>query len=155
MNKLVLCAVALVVGTTGLRADVFSFSYSGTGVSVSGTLTATQLGLGSYTVTDISGSRNGTLFDASPTGAGIFTFGGPLDSSGWLAFSVGSSGVLDTVTFSDANFAELGGKGVGLSTGNNFSITRSLPEAGTVSLLITMGLGVWLLTRKLPCKRRG
>jgi len=143
--KRLLCTGVLLLSATALRADVFSFSYAGVGVQAAGTLTAT-LGFLGYNVTNIYGTRNGTAFDASPIGAGLFTYS-PSSYSGSIAFSLGSLGLLNTVTFSNGDFAEVGLTGV--KTGTNFSISR-VPELATMLLLFTMGLGVWVLARKLP-----
>jgi hypothetical protein len=142
--------MALLMGTTALQADVFSFSYSGSGVSVNGTITAASLTPGVYTISDISGIRNGKAFDDSPLGGGSFTYGGPLSSSGTMMFTVGLIG-LDTVTFSGRTYAEAGLAGA--STGNNFSISQ-VPEPATLSLLLAMGSGIWILARKLPSRKR-
>ena len=59
MLKHLLCTAVLICGAMALRADVFSFSYAGAGVSASLTLTANSIGSGAYTVTGITGTRNG------------------------------------------------------------------------------------------------
>jgi hypothetical protein len=152
MKPLLYAVAAFLVSTAALRADVFSFSYSGSGVSVTGTLTATAFTPGVYTVSDISGIRNGITFDSSPTGAGLFNYYGPSAADGVLAFSLGSYNLLDTVTFSNGNFVEIGM--TGFRSGRNFSIVHGVPEPTTISLLLAMGLGVGLLSRKLPFIRR-
>lgn len=150
MVKLIWCTAAIFLGSAALHADVFSFSYGGSGVSVTGTLTATITPLGVYTVTDIGGTRNGVAFDDSPTGGGLFTYGGPLGSSGSIAFSIGPLGLPDTVTFTNGSYAEVGLAGI--SSGKNFSITR-VPEPAVLSALFAMGLGFWALSRKLPSRK--
>jgi len=151
MTKWALCAAVFLTSIGGLRADQFSFSYSGSGVSVKGTVIATASSPGVYTVTNIYGTRNSAAFDNSPVGGVGFTFNGT-SGVGILAFSVGSLGLLDTVTFAGGNYAEAGF--VGATTGNNFSMSR-VPEAATLTLLLAMGLGTIALARKLPTRRRG
>jgi hypothetical protein len=161
--KKLLCTAALLFGATALRADVFSFSYAGTTlsgspVSATGTViatavpTATAIGtvLGSlYTITNIYGTRNGVSISA-PTGAiGSFIFSGS-SSSGTLNFLVNKQS--DAVAFTGGVYSEAGLSPLTVSVGKNFSISR-VPEAATLSLLFTMGLGVWLLARKLPSKK--
>jgi hypothetical protein len=65
-------------------------------------------------------------------------------------FTVGLIG-LDTVTFSGQTYVEAGLPGA--SSGKTFSISR-VPEPATLSLLLAMGSGVWILARKLPSRKR-
>src|ERR1700730_7384851 len=97
--KHLLCTTVLLFGATALRADVFSFSYAGAGVSAGGTLTAKSPGLGVYTVTSISGLRNGTAISNSPLGGGAFTYNASTHSlsSAGILFSAG--GLLGTVSY--------------------------------------------------------
>jgi len=153
-----MCTTVLLFGATALRADVFSFSYAGASVSASGTLTATALGLGAYTVTNITGIRNTTSFNTGATGLFYYPTSNPLASGGLIAFNPGLSGLagLLGVTVSYASILGSGyyqeTSGITSTRLTSFSITSSVPEASTLLLLCMMGLGVWILARKLPSK---
>jgi hypothetical protein len=159
--KHLLCTAVLLLGTTALRAELFNFSYSGgtggSAVSFTGTLSATEEGASvNYDVTDVAGTRNGTAFDDS-SASGTFKYNGSASkidlqysisiydydvSSGSPATEVSS--ILGFCCFTTTNLATL-------------SITDppppGLPEPATPVLLLTMGLGVWVLTRKLPSNK--
>lgn len=92
-----LLALSLCAGLTTLRADTFNFSYMGPGITASGTLTAVADGGGKYTVTGITGTRNGaTITGLVPAGSDgilvwddfLFLGGGNLVDSAGLAFDV-------------------------------------------------------------------
>jgi PEP-CTERM motif-containing protein len=153
------CAAVLLFGATASRADQFSFSYSGAGVTASGTLTATAVGLGIYDVTDISGTRNGTAISDSLAG-GVFNYGSstPLLTLTY-DFNVNSIlGIpvptLDTVSYANGSYQEqtVGLTGTTTTKLSNFYIGH-VPEPSTLLLLFTMGLGFWVLARKLPAKK--
>jgi hypothetical protein len=149
--KKLLCTAVLLFGATALRADVFSFSYAGTffgnTVSATGTVIATATLPNIYTITGLSGIRNGVSISAPSINKGSFIYSGS-SSVGSFNFLLNGSGS-DLLSFSGGLYTESGVTGTNI--GNNFSI-RSVPEAATLSLLFTMGLGVWLLARKLPSK---
>jgi hypothetical protein len=152
------------MGATALRADVFSFSYSGVSalgnVTESATLMATATGiLGSYTVTGIlNGTRavggNSVNFNSSSLMAGSFTYGLPILSPlGSLKLSLAGLGT-DTLSFSSLGGTESFGLLSLKNSAGSFTMSRaSVPEAATLSLLLTMGLGVWVLARKMPAKK--
>jgi hypothetical protein len=152
------CAAVLLLSSTVLRATVFDFSYSGPlifdTVSVTGIINATATGGGNYNITTLSGQRNGvSISDASLTNKGSFNADFEIGSFGFLVQGHG----VDTVTLYGLGlFSESGGI-PSPTAGFNFSIVDppppSAPEAATLSLLFTMGLGVWVLARKLPAKK--
>ena len=153
MIKNLLCTAVLLFGATALRADVFSFSYAGTttllgSVSATGTVIATASLGGLYTISDIYGTRNGVSISAPTINMGTFTYGGSL-IAGTFNFLVNKQS--DAVAFLGGGYAEAGLNPLTVSAGK-ISIS-SVPEAATLSLLFTMGLGVWLLARKLPSKK--
>lgn len=89
--------MGLFAGAMVLPADTFDFSYDGPGVIASGTLTAIEDGGGQYTVTGISGTRNGSqITGILPAGSDgklvwdnlLFLGGGGLVDSAGLGFSV-------------------------------------------------------------------
>lgn len=148
MTKL-LCAVSLLMSASALRADVFQFSYTG----VTGTLTATATVAGVYTVTDIYGTRNNVGFDYSPVGMGTFTLNGST-AAGTIKYSLGPSNLPDSVTFAGSVYTETV-QGSTPVTGNNFSISKvSVSESAGILLFPTMGLGVWILVRKMKIQPR-
>jgi hypothetical protein len=149
----VVCTACLLWGATALRADVFDFSYSGNWfgntVNGSGTLTATQVIPGIYTITSISGTQNGIGFSMTGTGNSLVYSGG----TGTGTFDLMIQGLgLDVLTFAGSLYTETGATGTNLGT--NFRIVDPVPEVSTVSLLSAMGLGVWLLVRKFPSRKR-
>jgi len=148
-----LLITVLLFGATVLRADVFSFSY---GSGVTGTVAASLSG-GVYTVTNISGSYHGIAFDGTPVGTGsnyTLTYSGG-HGSGEIGFSLGILGIpFYIVDFSNTgSYTESIFGLVPTDSGKNFYIGR-VPEPTTLLLLFTMGLGVWVLARKLPAKKR-
>jgi hypothetical protein len=153
MAKFMLCTAVVLVGCTAVRADTFNFSYSSTGlggpVNASGTLTAAQFMPGGFEVTSITGDRNGDTI-VPPGGGGVFYWGPNV--SGSIYFTLGLSGLLDSVTFNNGGYIELGTGG--LYSAGNFSIGRSMPEPATLAIFLTMGLGALVLARKMPSNRR-
>lgn len=152
MPKRVLCTIIMLLSSTALRATVFNFSYSGplilNNVTASGTINATDIGSGNYQITSLTGTRNGVaISDASLANKGAFNYNFDIGS---FAFLISGSGV-DTVTLLGGGlFTE---SGVPSATfGFNFSIvdppSPAAPESVTLALLLTMGLGVWLIARK-------
>jgi hypothetical protein len=154
-----LCTTVLLFGATALRADVFSFSYAGVGVSAFGTLTASAAGGGLYTVTDIVGYRNKVAITDSPLGGNLGAFyynsspGTPLLNAGGIIFGLNGLTGLDTVYYANGFYQESIVALTGVATNNlqTFTISR-VPEPATLLLLCVMGLGVWILARKLPSK---
>ena len=141
MLKTLICCAAL-FSATGLRADTFDFSFSGTGsVQGSGVITATPTLLGEL-VTGVSGTESyGGLFSpATLTGAVLYS-----PTSGELIFNTA------VLFFSNNSYSEVG---LPMSTGTLKIAAVSVPESATLLLLFSMGLGVWLLVRKLPRARR-
>jgi hypothetical protein len=141
----------LLWSATALRADVFDFSFSGTysgnTVSTTGTVTATDVVPGIYTITSISGIQNGVSF--SMTGSGntlIYSSGSATGTFDLMIKGVGA----DVLTFAGNTYTETGVTGTNI--GSNF--TMGVPEASTASLLLAMGLGVWMLARKFPSRKR-
>jgi hypothetical protein len=154
--KHLLCTAVLICGATALRADVFSFSYAGAGVSASLTLTANSIGSGAYTVTGITGTRNGKAITNWLGGIFYYSSGSPfLDGGG--VFSFGISGYLgvDTVLYVGGNYEEeMVGLPTTTTTLSSFTMGPStLPEPSTLLILLTMGLGFWIMARKLPSKK--
>ena len=67
-----LLAACLIVPTAAW-ADIYDFSYTGAGIAASGTITVTPDGGDEYTITGITGVRNGaaiTGLDTSPLADG-------------------------------------------------------------------------------------
>ena len=156
MIKFMLCAAVVLVGCAAARADTFSFSYSSSGglggtVNASGTLTATEFMPGAYQVTSITGTRNGDTI-VPPGGGGIFYWGPNV--SGSIFFTLGLSGLLDSVTFNNGGYIESGGTGIYSAGGFSISAGSSMPEPATLAIFLTMGLGALVLSRKLPSNRR-
>ena len=150
MTKRLLCGVALLWTATIVRADVFSYSYTGTGlflqpVTGSGEITATADGGGFYTITALSGSQNGTSTSLT-SGINLFFDG----SSSYGTFDFLLNGSNYALGFAAGGYADAGGLAASAGT---FNISR-VPEAATISLLLTMGFGVWVLGRRLPFKRQ-
>jgi hypothetical protein len=156
MIKRVVCAAALLWSATIVRADVFSYSYSGLGtglgdllqsVSGNGQITATADGGGVYTITALSGTQNGKSVSLSSDK--VFAFNG--SSVGTFDFLLGGSTYV--LAFIGGGYGD--GIGPAASVGTfNISTATTVPEAATISLLLTMGLGIWVFGRKLPLKRR-
>jgi len=149
MGKL-LCIAALLLSATGLRADVFSFSYSGTGllgsVSASGEITASGGSGGNYTITNITGTETGAFAGSMSVDPfeTVLSYNG---SSGSFEFLI--DGLIPVaIAFSGGSFT----LDDPIEWGSNFQMVGA-PEAGTLSLLVTIGLGVWVLARKLPLKK--
>jgi hypothetical protein len=142
--KQLLCAVVFLVGSSALRAGTFDFSFAGTGgVSASGVLTTTGSG-GIYTITGITGTQNGyTISD----GSGILTEAGS-SFAVILDFDLPGSQA-ESVTGAVGTGAEVGSK-TAILTSFSISSVSGVPESATLLLLLTMGLGVWVLVRKLP-----
>jgi len=140
------------LGASVSQANVFSFTYSGSGETVSGTITATSTLPGIYTITGISGTIIGGSKIWTITGLSSdpdFVYSGG-SGTGSVDFNVtGSSKGSDTLSFAGSTFAQSGTTGT--MAGFNFYL-GSVPEPGTLLLFGTMGLGVWLLARKLPCR---
>jgi len=153
--KKFLYTAVLICGATVLRADTFAFSYSettrGTTISGSGDITAIADGLGFYTITDLSDAQqNGTNMFLFKPGINFFYDG----STSWGTFDFllsGKSYLPDILTFAGSSYSVIGFTQP--SAGNNFQISR-VPEAGTLSLLLAMGLGVFAFVRKLPSTKR-
>jgi hypothetical protein len=169
------CLALLLVGASASRAAVFSFSYSGVAVSVlgthtdvsaSGTLTATATTGGLYQVTGITGTRIIGSTDETITSSSSLGF--LYSSSSGLTLDPGSAGILafdlsgitgtDTVEYiSGVGYEEtlvnLGSPlASSTATLTSFTIT-AMPEPATLLLFLAVGLGVWLLTRKLPSRK--
>jgi hypothetical protein len=152
MTGHLLGAALLLLSVNSLSADVFSFSYSGPGgISASGKITATPTGGGVYSMTGITGTRDGVQMSYSPVGTGTFFYGGSAASSlGAIAFSLNSIFSFDTVSFAGGSYHEtVAGFQNSSTTLSTLSLTR-LPEPSTILLLLTMGLGVFAVGRKLP-----
>ena len=148
--KNLLAIAVLFWGATALRADSFVFSYSGGSLTVSGNLTATPDGSNIFTVNSVTGTSNGTTINDISGDNGSFYYAGDL-STGSFDFLV--NGQTDWVVFFPDGFYIADGNGNKLYTGTNFTIS-AVPESATLSLLLSMGLGVVVLARKLPGKAR-
>jgi len=159
MIKRLVCVAALLWSATIVRADVFSYSYTGLGtgfgdplqsVTGSGEITATADGAGLYLITAISGTQNGTSVFLSPVD-NVFAFNGSSGSFDFLlkgstyALNFGGGLYSDGFVFPAAASSGF----IQIST-----VTSAVPEAATISLLLTMGLGIWVFGRKLPLKRQ-
>ena len=152
IGKLLVCVAALLSCATVSQAATFSFSYSGIGipssVTASGTITATQIMPGIYQITNLTGTQNGY---AMTLGSGTtFVYSGS-SSTGTLNFK--AQGGTDIVSFAGPIFSETGA--IGMDTGSNFKLTATpVPEAASLLILISAGLGVCFFGRKLPSKRQ-
>jgi len=149
MGKL-LYTVALLLSATALRADVFSFSYSGTGllgtVSANGVITASGGSGGNYTITSITGTETGAFAGTMSVDPleNVLNYNG---SSGSFEFLI--DGLIPVaIAFSGGSFT----LDDPIEWGSNFKMVTA-PEAGTLSLLVMFGVGVWVLARKLPLKK--
>ena len=147
MIKRLLCTGVLLLSATALRADVFNFSYGGPS-GASGTLITSTLPLGGHRITDLWGTRNGIAISEWSLG-NSFTYVSPSIFGGAFSFNV--NGKKGTVSFASSIYTETGVQALP-KIGSNFSLTRSVPEPTTMLLLFTMGLGVWVLARKLPSR---
>ena len=153
MTGKVVCTAFLLWSATALRADVFDFSFSGTffgnTVSSVGTVTATEVVPAIYTITSISGTQNGVSFSMTGSGNTLVYSGG----SGTGTFDLMIRGVgEDVLTFAGNTYTETGATGTNI--GSSFRMGSSVPEGSTVSLLLAMGLGAWMLSRKFPSRKR-
>jgi hypothetical protein len=169
MRFLMGSAMILLFGGMCLRADVFSFSYSGVSISLSGTqsvsafgtLTANALGGGLYQVTGITGTRDGTAITDPSGDLGLLytSSGGQLGldpgSAGIIAFDLAGMVGTDTVEYlSGVGYEETLldlSNPLASSTAHltSFNIV-AVPEGSTLQILLALGLGVWILARKLP-----
>jgi len=151
--KRLLVTAALLWTATIVRADGFSYSYTGVGSSdqtVTGSIqiTANADGGGVYTITSLTGNQ---------TGPGAL--GGSIsESADDFLISSGSTGIFKFVlngnTYALAFGGGVYGDGVGPAASVGTFEVRALPEAATISLLLTMAFGVWAFGRKLPLKRQ-
>jgi hypothetical protein len=149
MTGKVACFAFLFLSATALRADVFNFSFSGNTVSTSGTVTATDVVPGVYKITNISGTQNGVSFSMTGSGNTLVYNGGSATGT----FDLMITGVgMDVLSFAGNTYSETGATGA--NSGTNFRMASSVPEASTASLLLAMGLGVWILARKFPSRKR-
>jgi hypothetical protein len=142
----VLCAASLLLSASALRADTFNFTYTG----VTGTVTATlvnPLTPGIYNITNVRGIDNNVSFNSSLPG-GTLTYNAS-GSTGVMMFVVG--GALDTVTFANGTYVD---SLSGTASTRGFSLTPAVAEPTAILLLLIMGLGVWLLARKLHFQPR-
>lgn len=148
MTGKIACFAFLLLGASALRADVFNFSFSGNTVSASGTVTATDVVPGVYTITSISGTQNGVSFSMTGSGNTLVYNGG--SATGTFDLMIKGVG-MDVLSFAGNTYSETGATGA--NSGTNFRMA-SVPEASTASLLLAMGLGVWILARKFPSRKR-
>ncbi len=157
VSKLLTAAAFFVTITVPMRAaatPMFDFNYAYTGVTASGVLTAVDDGGGLFTVTGITGMRNGVAI------TGLAAFGGadqtlivnrpvPLDVNG-IAFSVGGVNVnvfasLDFIG-SAREFLSTGGI---VPTGGGFDFVISqVPEPTAAALLGAGLLGFAMVARR-------
>lgn len=177
MRFLMGSAMMMVLGGICLQAETFSFSYSGVAVSLSGTqnvsaygtLTATALGVGLYQVTSISGTRDLGSTAQTTTSTNITDPSGDLgllytSSGGQLGLDPGSAGIMafglagmigtDTLEYLsgvgyEETLVDLSNL-LDSSTAHltSFSIV-AVPENSTLQILLALGLGIWILARKL------
>ena len=156
MTKLFLYTAVLLSVVTVAQADVFTFSYSGSGLSASGTVNAAAIGGGEYSITGlVSGSRDGQTITSA---AGDFYYTGSPSIFSNAELTLGVNGLIfDLVVDNALDASELAVSNKGTTTDTtltSFSINRaSVPEPSALLLLATMGLGVWLLARKLHLKK--
>jgi hypothetical protein len=153
----------LLLGASALHASQFNFSYSGGTVNALGTLTATNMGGGVYQVTNISGTRDGTAIAESPIGnlGVLYTGTGGklgLENGGAMEFAVGSS-ELDTVEYLNGVYQETLVNDSSIvpkittTTLSSFTVSAvAVPEPSTLLILLTLGVAVWALGRKLPVR---
>jgi hypothetical protein len=147
-------AVLALMGGTTLQADVFSFSYSGGGITTSGQMTASVTVGNIYSITNVVGTRNGVSISDPAAGNGTFIFGGngSLSTGAFNFLLNGLKTQSDLISFAKGVYAEAGWTGA--SVGSNFTVGRmSVPEPEAWLLLLAMGLGVWLMARKLQPRR--
>ena len=155
MHKTLICCAALLCSTVALRADVFAYTYTATGsktVTGSGDITATEIGSsGFYTITALSGVQNITNSVSLTQGLNFFYDGST--SYGTFDFLLnGSTSSFYALGFANGSYSVAYDAVIPVSSGT-FNISR-VPEAATLTLLLSMGLGVWVLARKLPLKSR-
>ncbi len=160
MRLSLFAVAALCVSPLAAHADTFDFSYTGSGTTASGVLTTSAPTNGMYTITGISGMRNGLnitgldltfgspdellYYPATDTGTALIpTY---LDNDGF-SYDVGSakyniftSGTRPTVVEND------GGPSIQFSiTPGNTAVT---PEPSSLALLGTGVLGLVGMMRK-------
>lgn len=115
LRLLVVTAVTIVGISAGhaFASPMFGFSYSYSGVSASGIFTTTDNLNGSFTVTDISGERNGVAIDT--------------------LLPIGSGGVTDNLLFpADAVVVNFPGISFSLADGTDINLYASNVFPGTV-----------------------
>jgi hypothetical protein len=153
LKKHLLYTAVLLCGVTGLRADVFNFSYTGSQLSASGTLTATLVSGDTYKVTDITGQRNGSTIDGLVS-QGSFDYNGSASNVS-IVYDLGGIVYYDVSTDgSNTETTSILGFPVGTKNLTTFSISsvNGVPEPTGLLLLLTTGLGVCVMARKLPFK---
>jgi PEP-CTERM motif len=156
----------LLLGGSVLRADQFSFTYSGEAIGITGmynvtetgTLIATNDGNGLYSVTSISGTRDGDQTISGLVSGYPDTF--LTSNSGLLAATLdlsiqgvgtdliaGGTGLYAETLSSSNPFADSAG------TGNlSINAVTHVPEPSTLLIFLTLGVAVWALGRKLPTR---
>lgn len=155
MLKTLIACGALFLSSTALRADVFAYSYTGTTVgnhivTGAGDITATADGAGFYTITGLSGTQNN--IDTSLTAGLNFFYDGSVSFGTFDFLLQGNPNGFYALGFSNGSYSVAYDAIVPVSTGT-FSISK-VPEAATLTLLLSMGLGIWGLARKLPLRSR-
>jgi hypothetical protein len=155
LKTLIACGT-LFLSSAALRADVFAYSYTGTTagnhiVSGAGDITATADGSGGfYTITALSGTQNN--IDTSLTAGLNFFYDGSVSFGTFDFLLQNNPNGFYALGFSNGSYSVAYDAIVPVSTGT-FTISK-VPEAATLTLLLSMGMGVWLLARKLPLKSR-
>lgn len=164
MKKNVLGILAILCCTLALtvcsQADAINFTYSGDGVTASGTLFGTTNGNGTWAVTGIAGTYNGTAIGGIvPLGADpsyiynnlLYYPADPLFvDNGGILFNV--PGVGDVNLYYDPSFGygnitgDLGSGFVTTPVAVDFS--ASAPEPGTLALVGTGILGMLAIYRR-------
>jgi hypothetical protein len=154
----------LIAGALGFssiaHADTINFSYTGTGVDVIGTFTTTAPVDGVYTVTGITGTRNGqAITGLDPAGSyqsndNTLTLNSPFVSLSGISYDV--SGTDYNIFFDNGTFTPINGNGECSNCGNDFIaitfndslVPPAVPEPSSIFLLGTGIIGFAGATRR-------
>ena len=173
LTKTVIAAALALVATVASAGTItWNFSYSGSGVSAQGTLTTSSTldSSGAYDILSISGTRSfgGTtqlisgLLPANPTynDNELFMTGSLFDQLG-VGFGIGttqydlyynSQSACGTLGYREDNGSAFPYCASTAPVISNVSVTRSVPEPGTLALM-ALGVGLVLMGQLLSRRR--